>query len=97
MEASRLDELRQGIDHLDEQIISLLAQRFQLTEEVGIYKASNKLPAQDSSREDKQFDKITRLAAACQLNPNYASAIYRCLMDIVILRHKEIENNGGKG
>ncbi|OMF27157.1 chorismate mutase [Paenibacillus sp. FSL H8-0548] len=92
MEASRLDELRQGIDHLDQQIISLLAKRFQLTEEVGIYKASNKLAAQDSSREAEQFDKIEGLAASCGLNPQYASAIYRRLMDVVITRHIEIEN-----
>lgn len=94
MKASRLDELRQNIDHLDQQIISLLAKRFQLTEEVGIYKASNKLAAQDSGREAQQFEKIAALAASYELNPQYASAIYRCLMDVVIARHKEIENIG---
>jgi chorismate mutase len=91
MEASRLEELRQHIDQLDSEMISLLARRFQLTEEVGIYKASNKLSAQDPSRESKQFDKITKLAGSKELNPEYAITIYRCLMDVVILRHQEIE------
>ncbi|WP_141505006.1 chorismate mutase [Paenibacillus luteus] len=91
MEASKLDGLRQGIDQLDEEIISLLAKRFQLTEEVGIYKAMNQLAAQDSGRESKQFEKIKRIAASKELDPEYAVAIYRCLMDVVISRHKDIE------
>ena len=91
MEASRLDELRQNIDQVDREMIELLAKRFQLTEEVGIYKAIHKLSAQDPSRESKQFDKITKLANSKELNPEYAAAIYRCLMDVVIARHKEIE------
>ncbi|OBZ13113.1 MULTISPECIES: chorismate mutase [Bacillales] len=96
MEASRLDELRVNIDQLDEEIIALLAKRFQLTEEVGIYKAANKLTAQDPSRESKQFAKITKLASRNELNPEHATAIYRCLMDVVILRHKEIGRTYGQ-
>lgn len=91
MKASKLDELRQSIDQLDNEIISLLAKRFQLTEEVGTYKATHKLAAQDPGRESKQFDKITNLAADRDLNPDYAAVIYRCMMDLVIARHKEIE------
>ncbi|WP_419874094.1 chorismate mutase [Candidatus Pristimantibacillus sp. PTI5] len=91
MKASKLEELRQNIDHLDKEIISLLAKRFQLTEEVGIYKAAQKLTAQDPGRESQQFEKIAKQAADTDLNPDYASVIYRCVMDLVIARHKEIE------
>jgi len=91
MEVSRLDELRQAIDQIDHDIISLLARRFQLTEEVGMYKAANQLAAQDLSREANQFDKIKKLASSHDLNPETAASIYRCLMDVVISRHKEIE------
>lgn len=91
MEASRLDELRKGIDQLDSEIVSLLAKRFLLTEEVGLYKAENNLNAQDTSRESKQFDKIKQLSDSHGLNPEYASAIYRCMIDIVISRHKELQ------
>ncbi|WP_054024010.1 chorismate mutase [Bacillus sp. FJAT-28004] len=91
MEVHRLDELRQAIDQIDREMISLLAKRFQLTEEVGMYKAVNQLSAQDPSREANQFDKIKTLASSQELNPEYAASIYRCLMDVVISRHKEIE------
>ncbi|CAM4245266.1 chorismate mutase [Paenibacillus endophyticus] len=91
MKASKLDELRQDIDQLDQEMISLLAKRFQLTEEVGIYKATHKLAAQDSGREQQQFDKIRRLAESRKLDGEHASVIYRCIMDLAIARHKEIE------
>lgn len=98
MEVSRLDELRQAIDQMDREMISLLEKRFQLTEEVGKYKAINKLPAKDTSREANQFEKIEMLAKSQGLEPEYAIAIFRCMMDVVISRHQEIaqtysENN----
>lgn len=93
MEASRLDELRQGIDQIDSEIIILLAKRFQLTEEVGQFKAIHQLKAQDNSRESQQFDKITKLSHSHGLNSEYATALYRCLMNIVISRHQEIQQS----
>jgi chorismate mutase len=45
---TKLDELRNDIDEIDQKIIALLAQRFKYTEEVGIYKAKNQLNAQDT-------------------------------------------------
>jgi chorismate mutase len=93
MEASRLDELRQGIDQIDSEIISLLARRFQLTEEVGLFKAVHHLNAQDNRRESQQFEKITKLSNSHGLNSDYAAVLYRCLMDIVISRHQEIQQS----
>ena len=87
---TKLDELRKGIDEVDQKMIALLAQRFQYTEEVGIYKAENHLDSQDVSRENQQFQKIAELSAQHGLNPEYASDIYRCIIDIVISRHEEL-------
>ncbi|NIK77204.1 chorismate mutase [Paenibacillus castaneae] len=91
MEASRLNELRIEIDKLDNEILILLAKRFELTEKVGVYKAENKLNAQDKSRELKQFEKIIQLSNKHGMNSDYGTAIYRCIMDLVISRHKELE------
>ncbi|WP_051250733.1 chorismate mutase [Paenibacillus harenae] len=91
MEASKLEEWRQGIDRLDGEIIALLAERFKLTEEIGRYKARNKLEAQDPQRESRQFEKIMNLSNRYELNPDYSSAIYRCVMDVVISRHQELK------
>jgi chorismate mutase len=59
---TKLDELRNDIDEIDQKIIALLAQRFKYTEEVGIYKAKNQLNAQDTNREYQQFQKIIQLS-----------------------------------
>lgn len=93
MEAFKLDNSRDMIDNLDREIISLLSQRFKLTEEVGIYKAKNNLNAQDKIRESEQFEKIIQLSKINGLNPDYALEIYRCMMDIVISRHQELRGN----
>ena len=69
---TKLDELRKGIDEVDQKMIALLAQRFQYTEEVGIYKAENHFDSQDVSRENQQFQKIAKLSAQHGLNPEYA-------------------------
>ncbi|MDD9269023.1 chorismate mutase [Paenibacillus sp. GCM10023248] len=87
---TRLDQLRNEIDQIDQQIIKLLAQRFQCTEEVGIYKAENQLHAQDPGRESEQFRKIRQLSEESGINPAYTSEIYRRIMDIVISRHQEL-------
>ncbi|OCT13467.1 chorismate mutase [Paenibacillus pectinilyticus] len=85
---TKLDELRIGIDEVDQQIIALLAERFRLTEEVGLYKASNQLVAQDPNREKQQFQKIVQLSEKNGINPEYTTEIYRCLIDLVISRHE---------
>ena len=90
MEASRLEELRKGIDSIDTEMVELLAKRFQLTEEVGVYKAANRLAAQDPGREALQFDKIRHLAEFHGLNPEYAASIFRRIMDVAIARHEEL-------
>lgn len=87
---TELDKLRNDIDEIDQQIIALLAIRFKYTEEVGIYKAKNQLHAQDTNREYQQFQKIKQLSEQNGLNPEYASEIYRRIIDIVISRHQEL-------
>ncbi|GLX67933.1 chorismate mutase [Paenibacillus glycanilyticus] len=85
-----LEGLRTAIDKTDQQIIALLAQRFIFTEAVGEYKAENKLDPQDPSREEQQFKKIAELSEQYGLKPDYASDIYRKIIDIVISRHQEL-------
>ena len=45
---------RENIDRIDRELISLLAERFALTHEVGLLKADKKLKALDSSRESEK-------------------------------------------
>ena len=42
-----LEEYRSSIDNVDAALIHLLAERFRITHQVGVYKAKNGLPAED--------------------------------------------------
>lgn len=84
--------LRERIDQLDHEIIALIAERFKVTEDIGLYKAKNDLNPQDRSREAEKFAKLSELANSYGLKPDYAVQIYRCMMDLVISRHIEIKD-----
>ncbi len=51
MEDSELAALRIEIDKIDAHIVELLAQRFDITNQVGVLKAQKKLSAIDPERE----------------------------------------------
>lgn len=87
---AEIDDLRKSIDEIDEKMIVLLAERFKYTEKVGLYKAKNHLNAQDTNRESQQFQRITQLSRQNGLNPEYATEIYRRIIDLVISRHEEL-------
>lgn len=91
MGTAELQDLREQIDRIDQEIIALLSERFKITEEVGIYKAEHALPVQDINREAEQFGKIAELSMSRGLRPEYAVGVYRCIIDLVISRHREIK------
>ena len=52
--------LRQSIDNIDNAIVSLLAERFKVTEKVGEIKARANLATEDKSRENHQADRLKK-------------------------------------
>lgn len=86
-----LDELRISIDRLDNVICAVLAERFSLTEKVGLYKASHGLPPIDTAREERQFAKIATLANQYGLDPVFAQKVLRLIIDDVVVRHQAIQ------
>ena len=87
-----LDDLRKKIDLIDAKIISSLAERFQITNEVGKYKKEHNLAAQDNAREAAQFAKIEQLSKEAGLNPEFMKKIFRLIIDEVIQNHKKISS-----
>lgn len=88
-----LEDLRKRLDKVDSRIIQNLAERFQITEEIGLLKATNKLPPQDVNRETQVFEHIERLAGENGLDVEIANRIYRSILDIVIHRHNELRDS----
>ncbi|MDR2929545.1 MAG: chorismate mutase [Propionibacteriaceae bacterium] len=91
---AELAQARASIDNLDAALIHLLAERFKITQQVGVLKAKLDLPAADPAREAEQMARLRQLAAQSQLDPEFASKVVRFIMTEVVQHHEEIRGGG---
>lgn len=87
----QLSEYRKQLDDIDGAIISLLAQRFEVTRQVGELKKSHHMPAQDPAREQRQMERIAVLASDVDLNIEMTRCVFRVIIDQVVAEHKIIQ------
>jgi chorismate mutase len=85
-----LVDLRVRIDKIDSALISYLAERFRLTEQVGYVKAKSGIFPIDNAREQAQARRMAELAEHEGLNPIFAQKLLKLIIDEVVKRHKEI-------
>lgn len=90
MNHPQLDVLRRQLDDLDGQLISLLAERFKITDLVGIYKSQHNLDPIDSIRERSQQERIRSLAHEYSVDVALANRIMRLVINEVVKRHKMV-------
>jgi chorismate mutase len=86
-----LSELRASLDTLDNALFSILAERFRVTHQVGIYKRSHALPAIDPKREQAQFARAEEQADTLGLNPDLAKRVLRTIIDQVVVDHEALQ------
>lgn len=84
-----LDGFRQSIDNIDAAMIHILAERFRITKAVGAYKAEHGLPPSDPGREERQIERLRKLAEDARLDPGFSEKFLRFIIQEVI-RHHEI-------
>lgn len=92
-----LADYRSSIDNLDAALIALLAERFKITRQVGLYKARAALPERDAAREQAQMEKIDRLSAAAGLRPEVAQSVLRIIIDHVVDDHRAARSGATTG
>ena len=88
-----LEEYRSSIDNVDAALIHLLADRFRITHQVGVYKAQNGLPAEDKEREAAQVKRMRELAEEAGIDPVFSEKFLRFIIEEVIRHHVEIETD----
>ena len=93
---AELKKFRASIDNLDAALIHILAERFRTTKEVGELKARHALPPADPDREKKQVERLRRLAAEAELDPDFAEKLLNFIIKEVIRHHEQIAENGVK-
>ncbi len=91
-----LAEARASIDNLDAALIHLLAERFKITQRVGLLKARLALPSSDLDREAEQVRRLRQLAEESQLDPEFAQKVVGFIMEEVVRHHDEIRDAAGR-
>ena len=67
--------LREQIDELDNELVALLARRQRISNEIGDWKIGHNMPVLQSGRYREIIERISKLAAAQGLDPDYVTAI----------------------
>ncbi len=85
--------LRELIDNLDATLITVLSKRFEITKRVGELKAAHNLPPADPARETEMIDRLKRLAAEADFDPDFAEAVMKFVIREVIRRHNLVKES----
>jgi chorismate mutase len=86
-----LTAARQSIDNLDAALVHLLAERFKITRRVGQIKAAYGLPPADPEREVAQIARLRELAAASDLDPEFAEKFLTFVVREVVRHHESLQ------
>ena len=87
--AGDIPALRARIDAIDREMIALLANRQDITDEIGRYKKSNDLPLLQSGRYSQIIADRAKLAREIGLDPDYVTALMETIHDESIRRQVE--------
>ena len=81
---------RARIDALDDQLIRLLAERFEITKAVGAHKAEVGLPPAGPGREAEQVARLRAIVEEVAMDPAFSEQVFRLIVDEVIRHHLKI-------
>ena len=88
--AAELSRLRDSIDNMDAALVHLLAERFKVTQQVGVLKAEHGLPPADPAREAQQIGRLRSLAVQAKLDPEFAEKFLGFIVAEVVRHHEAI-------
>ena len=91
---AELLSVREKIDAIDERLLDLLAERFQLTHQVGLLKANQQLSALDATREAEKLARLADLSSDRDLNPELIQELFRRIMQQVVQKHERLKAQG---
>ncbi|MCI1901490.1 MAG: chorismate mutase [Bifidobacteriaceae bacterium] len=92
--AKKIAQLRQSIDNVDNAIVSLLAERFKATAQVGVLKAEAGFAAADFKRENAQMTRLRRVATEAGLDVEIAEKYREFVVEEAKKRHRRIAEEG---
>lgn len=84
-----LDELRDEIRSIDQEIVELIAQRTYVAESIAAVKQAEGLPTTDESQEEAVMDRAGKNAERFELDSNLVKAIFRLLIELNKVHQRE--------
>ena len=84
--------VRDKIDETDERLLDLLAERFELTHQVGLLKANHNLTSFDGTREAEKLARLAELSEQRNLNPELVTALFQQIMQQVVRNHESLKS-----
>jgi chorismate mutase len=85
-----LARLRDSIDNIDAALIYIIAERFKVTQQVGLLKAAHAMPPADPAREAAQVKRLRELAANARLDADFAEKLLAFIIKEVIRHHEAL-------
>lgn len=76
-----IQNTRDRIDEVDDQLIRLLKKRTKLVQKIGKYKKLSSLPVKDGNREKKVLKNISQKARLYKLSAGFARKIWRVIFE----------------
>lgn len=93
---AELRRLRDSIDNMDAALVHLLAERFKITQQVGVLKAEHGLPPADPAREAQQIARLRSLAEEARLDPEFAEKFLTFVVAEVVRHHEALASPGAR-
>ena len=90
---AELNRMRGSIDNMDSALIHLLAERFKVTQQIGVLKHDRGLAAADPEREVQQIARLRQLAVASNLDPEFAEKLLNFIVREVVRHHLQIADD----
>src|SRR4051794_37051724 len=87
---AELVRMRDSIDNMDAALVHLLAERFKITQQVGVLKAAHGLPPADPAREAEQIARLRALAVDARLDPEFAEKFLTFIVAEVVRHHEAV-------
>ncbi len=81
MPEDKLDELRKEIDRINQRLLSVIAERQEVSVAIGAHKAAHGLALYSEEREAELLETFRREAARMDLDPDYVEELMRVVLE----------------